>query len=100
MWNRPSEIHLDVNDLTAAKGEDLGVSKTPAANRNPLIGHENTIAIRHEVDEVEPLCPLAVWPAALEIRRSIDAFVERARGLEVIGDQPFERPPILGDVAS
>jgi len=53
MWNRPSEIDLDVADLTATKSEDLGVAKTRAVNRPSLIGHEHTVASRHQVDEVE-----------------------------------------------
>ena len=42
--------------------------------------------------------PLAVWPAALEVRHPIDAIIERTRKVEIIGDQRFDGRTILGDV--
>jgi len=96
--NRPPEVHLDIDDLTTAKGQNLGVAEPPAVYRTCLIRHEHTITIRHEMDEIKHLQPFTVRPAALEIGPSVEVIIERAREMEVIGDQRFERCAILGDV--
>ena len=96
--NRPSEIDFDLNELAIAEGEDLGVPKPSARNRTSLVGHENTIAIGHHVDETEPFYPLAVRPATFEIGRPVDSMIQRAREVEVGGDQRFDRRTILGHV--
>jgi hypothetical protein len=37
-------------------------------------------------------------PTALEVRHPIDAIMERAGEVEIIGDEWFESRPVLGDV--
>ena len=48
------------------------------------------VAARHHGFEGEPLQPLAVGPAALEVRGSIDVIVERAGEVKIVGDQPLD----------
>ena len=68
MWYRPSKINLGFDDLTTAKSENLCIAKPPATNRTSFIGHENSVAMGQEVDELEPLYLFTVRPAVREIR--------------------------------
>src|SRR5437016_13570622 len=77
MWYRPSKINLGFDDLTTAKSENLCIAKPPATNRTSFIGHENSVAMGQEVDELEPLYLFTVRPAVREIRHPVDAIVKR-----------------------
>ena len=69
-----------LNDLAIEEGENLGVPKSPATFRLSLIGDENAILIRQNVDE-----------AACEIRDAIDPIIQRAREVKVVSDSRFDR---------
>src|SRR2546427_439042 len=82
----PGFFSILPGDLALAEDEDLGIPKSTVAFGTPLVRHKNEIAIRHEVDELETLCPLAVGPATFEIRHPVDVIIQWTREVEVIGD--------------
>jgi hypothetical protein len=55
--NRPSEIDFDVNDLAVAKGRDFGVAKTLLVHSACLAGHQDMIAMWHDVYKIKALNP-------------------------------------------
>ena len=81
--DRPTEIDLDLDNLIAPHSNDLRVAKTMTVGVLPLVGDEDLVTFRDEVDEVERVDPLAIRPAAVEIRRAV---VDRAGKMEVLGD--------------
>jgi MFS family permease len=64
------------------------------------IRHINAIVVGDDRDEVEAVDPSAVGPAALEIGLSIDAIVERASEVKVLGEAPLDRQAILVDIGA
>src|SRR5580658_703916 len=97
--DRPAEIDLGVEDLPVADGEALRVPEALAAGIPSFIGNIDAIAVGHHVDEIEAGDPCAVGPAASEIGGTIDAIVERAGEVEIVGDEQFQRGAVLVDVS-
>jgi hypothetical protein len=64
------------------------------------IRHIDAIVAGDDGDEVEAVDPSAVRPAALEIGLSIDAIVERAGEVKVLGEEPLDRRAILVDIGA
>src|SRR6185295_19214999 len=95
MRERPAKVDLDIDDVPVSDRENLRVPKSTAICGPAFIGHEHAIAIRHEMDEVEPLGHLAVGPATAEVRFTVEAIVEGARELKVFGDDLLDRGPVL-----
>src|SRR5262245_53109049 len=62
------------------------------------VGHEDLVDRRHHVDELEIADALAVRPATLEIRLSIESVVERTGEVEVLGDERLDCRAVLLDV--
>lgn len=94
----PAEIDLDLDDLPVANDVHFRILKASAKVRTADIGHVDAFAARDHVDELEIGDPLAVWPAAFEIGLPIEAIVERAREMEILGDEPLHSRAILVDV--
>src|SRR5262249_2867597 len=91
----PAEIDLDLDDPAVTYRHDLGVAEAAAVLPLTFVGDEDAIAVGHEVDEIKRSDASAVRPAALEIGVAVDAVVERAGEVEVVGDQRLDRRPIL-----
>src|SRR4029453_1438176 len=96
--DRPTEIDLDLDNLIAPPSNDLRVAKTMTVGVLPLVGDEDLVIFRDEVDEVEALDPLAVRPAAGEIRRAIKSVVDRAGKMEILCQQLFDCRAVLRDI--
>src|SRR4029079_10745540 len=94
----PAEIHLDIDNLRVADGEDLGVPKSMTVGVASLIRHEDAVAIRHQVDELEARDSLAVWPAATAVRLAVETIVQRAGEMKIVSDDRLERCPVLGHI--
>ena len=91
MRQRPAEVHFRVHQLAVTNSQDFGVSKAIAASVSAFVGHEHAFTLLHEMDEFEVGGVRAVGPAAFEVHLAIDALVERAGEVKVVGDQPGVR---------
>ena len=76
----------------------MGTSEASSAVAMADIRHINAIVAGDDGDEVEAIDPSAVRPAALEIGLSIEAIVERAREMEILGDELLHSRAILVNV--
>jgi hypothetical protein len=83
MRNRPTEVHLDLDDLAVAHGMQLGVAEALLAHA-ALVRDEGAIAIDDQAHYVESVDSPAIGPADLEIGRPIEAVVERAGEVEIV----------------
>src|SRR5271156_5239756 len=90
MRHVPAEIDLGLDDLPISNGQHLRVAEASPAVSMADIRHINAIVAGDDGDEVEAVDPSAVGPAALEIGLSIDAIVERAGEVEVLGEEPLD----------
>src|SRR5262245_21167991 len=79
VWHRPAEVHLDIDDVLVPNGKNLGVPKSLTVRIASLVRDEHAVSIGHEIDKVEPLNDLAVWPAPAEVRLPVEPIIERAR---------------------
>src|SRR6202045_1199104 len=83
--DRPTEIHLGINDLISSHCEDLSIAKAVTAGAPSLVGDKNLVTFCDEMDEIEPLGPLAIRPAACEIGCAIEPVIDRAGKMEILG---------------
>ena len=67
-----------------AHRDDLGVTEDAAVGAVAFVGDEDLVAVRDEVDEIEALDPLAVWPAILEISAAVNPVVEKTCEVKVL----------------
>jgi len=95
---RPAEIDFDVHDLRVAYRQDLGIAKSMAVAAAALVRDERALADRLEAQEIETGDRVAVRPATLEIRRTIDAIVERTGEVEIGGDERLDGGSVFVDV--
>src|SRR6185312_16738686 len=86
MRQGPAEIDFDLDDPAVADGQHFGVAERLAAAALADIGRDHLLAVADQADELVAGDPCVVRPAALEIGLPIDAVVERAGEVEVLGD--------------
>src|SRR5687768_16583934 len=98
MRDGPAEIDLGVDDLAAAHRQYLGVAKARSRGAGALIGDEDAVAVLNQVLVFEAGDRLAVRPAAREIGLSVEAVVERAGEMEVVGNHCLDRRTVLVDI--
>src|SRR5262249_6864833 len=91
----PAEINFHFDDLAVTYGDDFGVTKFFTVRFATFVGHEDSVAIRNEILELETVDPLAVWPAAREICRAINPVIDRTGEMKILGDQPLNRRAIF-----
>lgn len=100
MRDRPAEIDLRVGDLALANGQDFRVAEPVAVGAAALIGNKHLVARGDEMDEFETRNDFAVRPAAFEKDGAINAVVERAGEMEILGNQWLDRGAVLGNPPS
>ncbi len=83
MREGPAEVHLDIDDLTVANREDLGVAESVAIRIAPFIRDKDAIAIGTQMNDVEPFDCVAVRPAPSEVRFAVETIVQRAREMKI-----------------
>ena len=93
MWYRPPEIDFDFDKLTLAYGENLCITKEISIRGVTFIRDKYSVAVRNEIDEVEALDHLTVWPTILEVGFAIDPVVERTGEMKILRDQLLDRQP-------
>lgn len=98
MRPRPAEIDFGLDDFAVAHRQDFRIAKALAPGRLTFIRDEHAIPLRHEVDEFEIFDRPAVRPAALEVRRAVQAVVERTGEMKIVRDQRLDGCPVLRDV--
>src|SRR5438105_9036641 len=94
----PAEVDLCATDLVALECQDFGVAEAVSVGLRALVGHHDLVAGLDEPLELESLDPLGVRPAALEVRRAVDAHVGRAEEREVVGQKVLDDAAIAGFV--
>ena len=99
MRQRPAEIDLGLDDPAVSDGQDFGIAETLAVRALSFICHEHPLAVGNQVDELKFGNRPAVGPAALEIGLAIDAIVQRTGEVKIVGDDGFDRRPVLVDVS-
>ena len=100
MRHVPAKIDLGLDNLPISNGQHLRVAEASSAVAMADIRYTNAIVAGDDCDEVEAVDPSAVRPAALEIGLSIDAIVERAGEVKVLGEEPLDRRAILVDIGA
>ena len=93
--NRPAEIDFDLDDLAVARRQNLGVAEGLAGHAPPFIGDEDSIPVANQIDESEAGDRLAGLPASIEICLAINAIVERAGEMKIVGDDRFDRRAVF-----
>src|SRR5439155_5735948 len=96
----PAEVDLRPGDLVALEGEDLGVPKPGAVGPRGLVGHEDLVAHLGESLELERRDHLRVRPAALEVRRAVDADIGGAEERVVVGEMLLDEAAVAGLVGA
>ena len=74
-------------NLAVTNRQNLGITRTLPTARMSDIGHEDDLSGLMEADYVKAFGVLAVRPTALEVGPSIDAVIERAAEVEILGDE-------------
>src|SRR6185312_14490224 len=77
-------------------GDDFGVAERLAVLAPAFVGDEDAVAVRGEVDKVEPGELVVVAPAPGEIGGAVEAVVPRAGEVEVVGDEALHRRSVVG----
>ena len=83
----PAEIDFDLDNLPVSNGQHLRVAEASSTVAMADIRHIDAIVAGDDGDEVKAIDPSAVRPAALEIGLSIEAIVERAGEVKVVGEE-------------
>src|ERR1700722_14508556 len=96
----PAKIDLDLDNLPISNDQHLRVAEGSSGVAMADSRHINPIVAGDDGDEVEARDPSAVRPAALEIGLSIEAIVERAGEVKVLGEEPLDRRAILVDIGA
>src|SRR4029078_4444064 len=63
-----------------------------------FISHEYPVAIGNEIDKIEILDRLAIWPATCKICRPVNPVIKRAGEMEIRREQPLDRRAIFGNI--
>ena len=100
VWNRPSEIDLDLDEFPAPEGPDFGVAEAVAFLVTGFEGCENLFAILREIYEFEVDDILAMRPATREKGLAIDAIVARAAEVKVFGEDVLDRRAVPVGIGS
>src|SRR5215471_8496368 len=95
---RPAEINLDLDNLAVPHRHYLGIAEGFSGGTLPFVSHEHALPIGDQIDEGEAGNRVAVFPASVEIRVTIDAIVARAGEMKIIPDNHFDHGAILVDI--
>ena len=62
MRERPAEIDLGTHELAVSNRQNFGITKDFPVGASSLVGHEDTVVVPDEMDELEVRCALTVGP--------------------------------------
>ena len=66
--------------------------------RLAFVGDEYGVALLSQANELEADGRFAGWPTTCEIGVAVQAVVQRAREMEVVGDDRFDLGPVVVDI--
>jgi len=98
MRHVPSEIDFNARDQSFPYGVNFHVTKPLSIGKRRLIRHHDALAILDQIADIEALEVLAVGPADVEIRRTPERIVERAREGKCWRQQRFGCRSVFVDV--
>ena len=94
MRKRPAKIDLRLDHLSIPDRQQVSVSE-PAARAESLVRYKDLITVWNDAYKLVPRDRFAIRPTPREIGRPVNPVIERAREMEVVGNQGLYRRPIL-----